>query len=191
MHIRINRKLHFAFYITILFRSRSFTRILIMNKENLQKVIDHIRKHEQQFDMNTEARGEPIVIEGKYKMIDPNSCGTACCILGWTNAIANDFKPMEHKKFCDIDNAAKFLDLPRNFVHDICYPGSSGTPCNWGDIEEKFKPWADAEQLGVINIQSFPDKDCYLAPASAAVAVLEAIRDRTIYVPSVMKTDEE
>lgn len=162
-----------------------------MNKENLQKVIDHIREHSQQFDMNIEVKGDPIVIEGKSKMIDPNLCGTACCILGWTNAIANDFIPMKFKKFCNVDNAAKFLDLPKDFVDAICYPGRSGTPCDWRDTKEKFKPWAEAEQLGVIDIRSFPDRNCYNAPASAAVAVLEAIRDRTVYVPSVMKTDEE
>lgn len=161
-----------------------------MNKENLQKVIDHIREHSQQFDMNTEALGEPIFIEGEAKMLDPK-CGTVCCILGWTNAIANDFIPMKYEKFCDVDNAAKFLDLPKDFVDAICYPGCSGTPFEWRDTKEKFKPWAEAEQSGVIDIRSFPGRNCYHAPASAAVAVLEAIRDRTIYVPSVMKTDEE
>jgi hypothetical protein len=153
-----------------------------MNKENLQKVIDHISKHSSEFDMNFEI-STPVHCQQNGDLIDPNICGTACCILGWTNVIGKNFKPMKYDDFRDIDFAAEFLELRKDFVHAICYPGTTGTPYGTTWESNRLQPWREADDKGIIDITSFPDECCYYAPASAAIAVLEAIRDEVIFVP--------
>lgn len=161
-----------------------------MNKENLQKVIDCIKKRKSQFDMNHEVwvPDERVYYDASY---DPNICGTSCCILGWANAVRNDFKPMPHEAYRDIDNASAFLDLPEDFVYALCYPGSDGTSYFEEGKSEELKPWVQANKLELIDISSFPESNCYRAPASAAIAVLEGIRDGIIRVPSVTESTEE
>lgn len=151
-----------------------------MNKENIQRLIDTLRARSNQFQMGCVVQTkEPT---GKQwwdlELADPKDCGTSCCILGWTNAIINDMKPLEEYQFMEIEEAAQFLDLDHTFFNALCYPFD---PSN---------PWQTAYNMGLLTpnpnlINRILDqpKDAFYpfnATPNQAITVLEAIRDGII-----------
>lgn len=56
-----------------------------MNKENMQKVIDHIKTHVDQFDMSTFGYG---ILKEPAPNLEKNICCTAACICGTTNVVS-------------------------------------------------------------------------------------------------------
>lgn len=154
-----------------------------MNKENIQRLIDTLRARSNQFNMGhvvnakNPQRVDPNDSEWG-KVADPNDCGTSCCILGWTNAIINNMKPLEEYQFMELEAAAQFLDLDPIFFNNLCYPFGKNTP------------WLTAYDMGLltpnpklINRMLDQPKDAFYpfnATTDQAIAVLEAIRDGII-----------
>ena len=81
-----------------------------MNKERMLQLADFIEKlPEHKFEMNywisQKVKKENYLGEEYWKtdyaplnnsksLVEPLSCGTACCIAGWAAAIENNFKPI-------------------------------------------------------------------------------------------------
>lgn len=147
-----------------------------MNKENIQRLIDTLRARSNQFNMGhvVQSKNAPAAL----KTADPNDCGTSCCILGWTNAIINDMKPLEEGQFMELDASAKFLDLDPIFFYTLCYPFG------------KDHPWQTAYDMGLLTpnpklINRMLDQPRaafypFNATTDQAITVLEAIRDGII-----------
>ena len=149
-----------------------------MNKENIQKLIDHIRTHETQFDMNYIIKcleGGSYPAQGGERVYNPSHCGTICCMLGWTNAISTNFSKNYFRFFQDVYNASDFLGISKDYATKLFFPGTDVV-----NEKNECNPWYQAHDMGLINIHSLVDSDCYNAPASVAITVLEAIRDGVI-----------
>lgn len=171
-----------------------------MNKESIQRLIDTLRARSTQFDMGHVVQTKKALglnhlgdttSTFRGEIMDPNDCGTSCCILGWTNAIANDMQPLERYQFMNVEAAAQFLDLNIFFFNDLCYPFG------------KSHPWQLAYNMGLLpanpklinKMLDQPQAAFYPfnATTDQAIAVLEAIRDGVIpstpYSPPLNDSD--
>ena len=147
-----------------------------MNVENIRKMIDVIRDHQNQFSMRQFVRCEnveqfiaPPDEEPAYSdELDMSSsplhnCGTACCLAGWANALDAANHPKDFINYGDTYNACEYMGISQQNGYPLFYPGTSSAI------------WNQAKSLGLIA-----PGNAYGATADEAIAVLEAIIDGRI-----------
>lgn len=147
-----------------------------MNVENIRKVINAIREHEDQFSMQ-----RFVKCENPYDHVAPNdenpedsdtldssssplhNCGTVCCIGGWVNALRAAETNSKFVEYADMLAACEYLGIPAINAYPLFYPGSQS------------HIWNQAKELGLVQTYN-----CFRATVDEAIAVLEAIIDGRI-----------
>ena len=123
-----------------------------MNKERMLALADLIENlPKKKFHMNYWSALRYLAIDykgDKYlsdniqsnENLNPNECGTVCCIAGWATAMKTDFKPLEipeesHINFMVPAIAKEYLELTQREANNLFYIGPDTV---WMYISDKF-----------------------------------------------------
>lgn len=140
-----------------------------MNKENIQKVIDHIKTHVDQFDMSTFGYG---IFNEPAPNPENNICCTAACICGTTNVVAyneslKELNPDDDmlEFYCrlhDKREACAFLGITEDQGESLFYAGADSIWEKYGKklgFEGSFVLLGDIESEHAITmLQNLKDE---------------------------------
>jgi hypothetical protein len=95
--------------------------------KNMNKLIKFMRKHPHSFDMawigsvkrksNYGVVWDIIPTANLHGVISNNTCGSACCIIGYTQAIS-----YVESRFMENESVSKFLGIDSEIANQLCYP---------------------------------------------------------------------
>lgn len=122
-----------------------------MNIELAKKVLEHIKKHREAFDMHDGMTIEPSII----KRSRPNfPCGTVACIAGWT-VLLHDFENATETEVADLicshnwgqirQRAQKLLEIDNKTVNRLFY------------VEYLYLSRREENMLGIARLENLID----------------------------------